>query len=153
MEAGYFFQSMMFDIKVGEDQETNPGCYGQVLAEWLCEKLKAYYPDADVVPEDWGWCVMCSCEDFLLWVGCGAMQTEESLAHYDEKAPPKGEAVVWHAFPHVEVPFFMFETRFRQWTGAIDLDGPLKELDTRLQTILNSEERIQFCEQPENSFH
>ena len=54
----YRFTSTLFEIEVGEDRETNPGCYGKNLAKWLeLEFKKLGYIDAEHRPEDWGWYV------------------------------------------------------------------------------------------------
>ena len=36
---GYFFKSNLFEIEPGEDEETNPGCYGKQLSHWLKDKF------------------------------------------------------------------------------------------------------------------
>jgi hypothetical protein len=56
MTRGYWFTSDLFQIQKGEDEETNPGCYGKELGNWLCEKLKSFgYDVEELIPEDWGW--------------------------------------------------------------------------------------------------
>jgi len=52
------FQSDGFPVTPGEDERTNPGIYGESLAEWLRLELgKAGVPARDVIAEDFGWCV------------------------------------------------------------------------------------------------
>ncbi len=148
MEKGYWFKSDLFKIQAGEDEVTNPFCFGKELAEWLCLKLKKLGYEADVIPEDWGWCVMCVHDDYSLWVGCGIIQDEDSLESYDPEKPPTGREVVWHIFSHIEVPFFMFKSLIRKWTGKLDTKSPLIKLRMELEEILTKEKRIKLCKEP-----
>jgi hypothetical protein len=69
----------MFTITKGEDDETNPRRYGKSLAEWIRSRFLANgLPVEDVIPEDWGWCVIVQSKPFLLWIGCGNDLTRES---------------------------------------------------------------------------
>lgn len=53
------FSSAHFKITPDEDKSTNPGIYGNALAHWIATQLKERGIVAhDVVPEDWGWCVI-----------------------------------------------------------------------------------------------
>ena len=149
MKQGYCFVSNLFQISQGEDEETNPGCYGRELGEWLSLKLKERgYAAEDVFPEDWGWCVVCAREDYLLWVGCGTMPTEESLAGYDSATPPKGEDVIWHVFPVLEVPFFYLKSQAKRLVGKLETREPLRKLNQDLQSILDAEPGIERCDEP-----
>lgn len=144
MIEGYWFKSDLFEITKGEDEETNPGCYGESLAEWLCSKLSALGYDADVIPEDWGWCVMCHSGEYMLWLGCGAMQSEEAF----EETLPNPRDVVWHVFPVVEIPFFKFKSKIKKWVGKLDTDTPLQKLRNELVQLLNDEQAIELCDEP-----
>jgi hypothetical protein len=149
MENGYMFKSDLFQITKGEDDETNPGCYGKELGYWLSRKFKALgYDVEDVIPEDWGWCVMCYRDDYLLWIGCGTMLSDDFYENYDPDSPPKGSDVVWHVFPFIEIPFFYVKTWFKKLIGKIDTNQPLKKLNEELKKILESEPQIEFCEEP-----
>lgn len=148
MKNGYWFKSEKFEIEKGEDEETNPYYYGKALANWLCQKFSDLGYDSEVVPEDWGWCVMCVYRQYLLWVGCGTMQSEELIEIYDAENPPKGSDVIWHVFTDIELPFFMFKSLFLKWTGKLDLKEPLEKLNNELAHILTSEPDIHFCEEP-----
>ena len=69
MRKQLYFTSPRFQIVPNEEDSTNPGCFGQELAEWTCEQVRSLgYPEAEVIPEDFGWCVMCSRRDFMLWI-------------------------------------------------------------------------------------
>ena len=72
MAPSYWFTTTRFHVEPGEDEETRPRSYGRQLAHWLRERFLALgYPAAEVIPEDWGWCVMCQRDPYALWVGCG----------------------------------------------------------------------------------
>jgi hypothetical protein len=44
---------------MNEDEKTNPGIYGHALALWIAEQLRGRgVVSQEVVPEDWGWCVI-----------------------------------------------------------------------------------------------
>jgi hypothetical protein len=61
-----------FRIEPGEDQETNPGRYGRAFASWLADRLRARgEPIQEILPEDWGWCVILARKPYPLWIGCG----------------------------------------------------------------------------------
>jgi hypothetical protein len=60
-----------FRVEPGEDEQTNPGCYGRAFANWVAEKLKGRGESVhEVLAEDWGWCVMLKRRPYLLWIGC-----------------------------------------------------------------------------------
>jgi hypothetical protein len=75
------FQTDFFKIIPGEDEETNPGCYGKSLALWLVEKLKArHFAIESMEPEDFGWCVTIVCADdpaCRIWLLCGNTDGKE----------------------------------------------------------------------------
>jgi hypothetical protein len=149
MEQGYWFKSDLFQITKGEDDETNPGCYGRELANWLCIKFQDRgYDVEEVFPEDWGWCVMCYRGDYLLWIGCSSVFEDSFYDTYDPDRPPEGNEVVWHVFPAIEMPFFYFKSWFRRLIGTLDTYKPLQKLDQELKYLLESEQRIEFCEEP-----
>ncbi len=65
-------QTSFFQVEPGEDQQTNPGRYGRMFAQWLAEQLKARGESVEeVLPEDWGWCVILTRKPYMLWIGCG----------------------------------------------------------------------------------
>lgn len=148
MAQAYWFTSNLFDIREGEDNETNTGCYGKALAEWLCSKFRDLGYNANVIPEDWGWCVMCVYRDYLLWIGCGVADILGGAEGYEENTLPKCSDVVWHVFTSVEIPFFMVKSIVRKWIGRLDLKSPHEKLNAELYKILNAEHEIVFCEEP-----
>ncbi len=65
------FTSDFFRPIAGEDEETNPGCFGKALAQWLADQLnRRGVPVESIIPEDFGWVVMVSRKPFTLWFGC-----------------------------------------------------------------------------------
>ncbi|HKX26861.1 MAG TPA: hypothetical protein VJ302_04130 [Blastocatellia bacterium] len=73
MNRQLWFTSTRFAPLPGEEEQTNPECFGQALAIWVREQLVArgQAVSEDPIPEDWGWIVMIHREPFRLWVGCG----------------------------------------------------------------------------------
>jgi len=83
------FTSDFFKPIAGEEEETNPGCLGKALAQWLAAKLKERGLSVEeVIPEDFGWVVMVSRKPITLWVGCGNKD---------------GSTTEWTVFPVAEV--------------------------------------------------
>jgi hypothetical protein len=149
MEHHYWFTSELFQVQKGEDEETNPGCYGKELGTWLCSKFKNLgYKDVELIPEDWGWCVMCSSENYMLWVGCGSMINDNFDETYDPDSPPKASEITWHAFPVIEVPIVYFKSWVKKLLGKFDVEQPLSKLNKELAEILNSEPKIVLCNEP-----
>jgi hypothetical protein len=149
MNKGYWFTANIFEITTGEDEATNPGCYGKNLAEWLCKKFKAIgYTNAEVVPEDWGWCVVCSTNEVTTWIGCGVAQTEDLINSYDPTNPPKGSEVVWHVFAQAEVPIFKVSARLKKLMGKISIQEHEYKLAKELALVLSSEPSIFLCQEP-----
>ena len=149
MENNYWFRSELFQVQKGEDKETNPGCYGKELGTWLCMQFKELgYKNVELIPEGWGWCVMCSNTDYMLWVGCGSIRTDEGDDNFDSASPPNSKDIVWHTFTVAEVPIFYFKSLVKKLFGMLNVDKPLRKLDAELAQILNSEPRIELCEEP-----
>ncbi len=149
MHSTYWFQSDLFKIQTGEDEETNPACYGKDLGNWLCHKLNALgYEDAELIAEDWGWCVMCKSDAYLLWVGCGSILTETSFENLNSAILPNNSEIVWHVFTEVEVPFFFFKSNFLRLLGKLDTSTAYEKLNRDLKQILEQEPGIRFCEEP-----
>ena len=137
---GYFFRSSLFKIELGEDDATNPFCYGKQLSEWIRVKfLGLGYPVEEVIPEDWGFCVVLQRDPFKLCIGCGT----DRAAFYNSVSPeeketfiPSGEDVLWHCIPIAEVSLW---TRIFRNT---DCSGALSTVDVQLLKILENERHI-----------
>ncbi|MBA8890007.1 hypothetical protein FHW12_004254 [Dokdonella fugitiva] len=64
-------KTSFFQVDFEEDQQTNPGRFGRAFAYWLAEQFQARGETVqEVLPEDWGWCVMLTRKPYMLWVGC-----------------------------------------------------------------------------------
>ncbi|KAF1712772.1 hypothetical protein [Pseudoxanthomonas sacheonensis] len=138
---GFWFQSSMFDIEPGEDQEINPRMYGRQLANWLKEQLELRGYDVEpVINEDWGRCLMCSRDPFMLWVGCGNV-TDYSTAQESDPPPPK-EHIFWHCFAVAEIPLL------KRLFNKSDTGPALLKLNADLSDILSSDPRIVITEEP-----
>lgn len=147
MESAICFRSAQFKIDGDEDELTNPGLYGKSLAQWLAAQFAKLGYETDAFPEDWGWCVMCVRGDYLLWIGCGCAELDESAAE-SLMVPPDAETVVWRIFTAIEVPFYKVGALVKKWTGQLDLSGPREKLNQQLDAVLKANESIVFCEEP-----
>jgi hypothetical protein len=132
---GYWFTTSLFEVEPGEDEEINPGLYGRQLALWLKAQLEQRgYSVEPIIAEDWGRCLMCSRDPFLLWVGCGNADTDP--------ADPATEPIIWHCFPVAEVPFW------KRLFARPDTGPALKQLDADLHFILSTHPEIALVEEP-----
>ncbi len=135
--GSFWFKSSLFEIVDGEDDETNPHCYGKQLSNWLREKFIGLgYEVEEVIPEDWGWCVMCARKPYWLWVGCGSMVNQ-----IEEEKPDKN-TIIWHCFVVSEIPFF------KKVFGKPDTTEGVSKLSEELKAILSSEPEIEFVPEP-----
>jgi hypothetical protein len=137
---GYWFKSSKFEIEAGEDEEINPRMYGRQLARWLKERLEEKgYSVEDIINEDWGRCLMCGRDPFMLWVGCGSVDYESAQPG---DGPPIKETVVWHCFVTAEV--FFWKRLFRK----IDTEPAVAKLYADLGQILSAEPEITLVQEP-----
>ena len=133
--AGYWFKSTKFEIETDEDDEINPRMYGRQLAVWLKAQLeKNGYAVEEIINEDWGRCLMCARDPFMLWVGCGSPPDYKTAEPGDP--PPKKEDVKWHCFVTAEV--FFWKRLFRK----IDAAPAVAKLHADLGKILAAEPTI-----------
>jgi hypothetical protein len=71
------FRSELFRPLKPEDQQVNPGVYGEELAKWVRDRIGAHGLDAqDHFGEDWGWMVVFG-RDFPGWIGCANVTGED----------------------------------------------------------------------------
>ncbi|MEW8542088.1 MAG: hypothetical protein AB2693_01015 [Candidatus Thiodiazotropha sp.] len=127
---GYCFKSNLFEIEPGEDEKTNPNRFGKQLAHWLKGHfVERGYQDAEAIPEDWGWCVMCSRSPYNSWIGCGNVDGKESQ-------------VLWKCFVEVEVSLIkrLFSRRNPMEVKA--------DLEKELYEILSQSNDIEMMECP-----
>lgn len=134
-----FFKSELFEIEQGEDDETNPGLYGRQLASWLRDKFDNIgYKVEEIIPEDWGWCVMCQRQPYWLWLGCSCVLDDE----LKEGQLPKKEDIIWHCFATVELPFF------KRLFKRVDTTDALAKLKAELLDIIQNEKAIRLVDEP-----
>jgi hypothetical protein len=79
----HVIRTTSFPIEPGEDQETNPGVFGCALADYVTSQICSRGESVEeIIPEDFGSCIMLKQKPFRLWVGCGNRQerTDEWIA-------------------------------------------------------------------------
>ena len=136
----FYFTSDLFRIEPGEDEQTNPGRYGRQLAHWLRDKLIAAGQSVEgVIPEDWGWCVVCRSKPYRLWIGCGNMD-EADTDEQPAATPPA--LTTWSCFIECHAPIL------RRLLGNNEADRASTDLCTLLHQILTAERRINLIEEP-----
>ncbi len=139
--AQFWFRTPLFAIEPGEDEETNPLCYGRQLSNWLRTKLiEMGYTVEEVIPEDWGWCVMCARKPFMLWVGC--VSVHDYAKSRPDDPPPLGKDVTWSCMVTAEKPLL------RGLFGRFDTAPELGKLSQDVEHILKAEPSIELVRQP-----
>jgi len=137
----YWFKSSKFEIEPGEDEEINSGMYGRQLARWLKQRLEDKgYRVEDIINEDWGRCLMCSRDPFLLWVGCGSVTDDETEQLGDR--PRTKDSIVWHCFVTAEVHFW--KRLFRR----IETEPAVAKLYADLGAILRADPKVAIVQEP-----
>ena len=151
MRDVFRFRSELFEVEPGEDERTNPGCYGKALAHWLRDRFaERGYPQAAVVPEDFGWCVMLEREPFLLWVGCSAETEDDDADPADDggaqagapDVPAAGE-VTWLCFVAAETPVWT-SAFWKRLAGRLDPQARAAEVEAELAALLAAEPGIRL---------
>ena len=139
--AQLWFKSDLFEIEPGEDEETNPLCYGRQLANWLRIKLiEKGNTVEEVIPEDWGWCVMCARKPFMLWVGCVSVHDYEKTRPEDPS--PSGKDVTWACMVTAEPPFLA--SLFKR----MEVEPALTNLAKHVADILAAEPSMALVSEP-----
>ena len=139
--AQFWFRTPLFEVEPGEDEQTNPHCYGRQLANWLRAKLvERGYSVEEVIPEDWGWCVMCTRKPFMLWVGC--VSVDDDAEFRPDDPPPLGKDITWSCMVTAEPPFL------RGLLGRFDPEPALGKLSRDVEHILKADAAIQLTEEP-----
>lgn len=138
---GYWFKSSKFEIEPGEDAAINPRIYGRQLAVWLkaCLEQRGYVVE-DIIDEDWGRCLMCQRDPFMLWVGCGNVRDYDKTRPGDP--PPSKEEVLWHCFATAEAPFW------KRLVGNVKTEPAVSRLNGMLGEILRAEPQVRLVEEP-----
>ncbi|PLP97683.1 hypothetical protein [Cupriavidus pauculus] len=114
-----WFRSTLFEIEPGEDKETNPYCYGRQFSRWLHDRLATEgRMIEEIVPEDWGWCLVVQRKPYLLWVGCGSVHDFDTKQSSD--AVPVGSDVVWSCMVVAEQSLFGKLLRGNNTVSGVD---------------------------------
>lgn len=120
MKRHVLFRTTMFREVIGEENETNPECISKELAEWLFQKLPQNGISVlEIIPEDWGRCILVSRKPYLLWIGCNT---------YGENQ--------WLCFVVAELGLF------QKWVKKIDTTSDVSRVCNVLQEIFAGEQRI-----------
>lgn len=151
------FRSELFEVEPGEDGQTNPGCYGKALVHWLRDRFaERGYPQAAVVPEDFGWCLMLEREPFLLWVGCASetgdgaeVDAEVDAAGDDGDGDAESRAdrvpspadVTWLCFVAAETPVWT-SAFWKRLAGRVDPQARAAQVEAELAALLAAEPGI-----------
>lgn len=135
-----WFKSNKFEIIEGEDAQTNPLCFGRQLGEWLSKELSEQGYETELIPEDWGWCVMCSRKPFMLWVGCANIHDYATAQPSDPV--PLGEDVVWSCIVVAE------QSLISRLFKRIDATPSEKTLFKQVHDILSENAKVTFVDEP-----
>jgi hypothetical protein len=136
----FWFRSTLFEVEPGEDEETNPLCFGRQLAHWLRERLVAQGRSVEeVIPEDWGWCLVVQRKPFLLWVGCVSVH-DYAVAKPTDPAP-RGKDIVWACTVVAEQSFL---SKLR----GVDPASAVEELYWQTRGAVEAEAANTFVPQP-----
>ncbi len=122
MSSQVTFSTDFFNPSPGEEEQTNPGRFGQALAEWLAENLKERGVSIEgIIPEDFGWVVMVSRKPLMLWLGCS--NTDGSITE-------------WSVFPVAE------QSLMQRLFGYIDPAIEVEKLKAHLIELVNLIPRV-----------
>ena len=136
----FWFRSHRFEIEPGEDEATNPLCFGRQFAHWLRERLVAQGRTVEeVIPEDWGWCLVVQRKPFMLWIGCVSVHDYAATKPTDPL--PRGSEVVW-ACAVVAEPSFLGKLR------GINPAPAVEALFQQTRGIVEAEASSTFVAQP-----
>ncbi len=140
------FRSNLFAVSPAEDGETQPGCHGKALAEWIRERFGALgYPVGEVAAQDWGWCVMLQRRPFRLWIGCrneGWNDPPETPAGV-ACGSPIGPSLTWRCIIVAEVPVWT-PFYWKRLLGRVDTWVEVQQAARQLEQVLVGEPRIQL---------
>jgi hypothetical protein len=90
MKTQFEFRSSKFPPYEGEEEQINPGLWGQRLAEYLVQQLamKGIATEA-IIAEDWGWYIPVPNEGFRLALCCGHQDgDDDEFLVFTEPATP-----------------------------------------------------------------
>lgn len=73
------FSSSHFRIEEGEDSATNPGIYGNALADWVADRLSRQGLTTERFAEDYGHCVRIEGGPAAIWIACASVEGGRNL--------------------------------------------------------------------------
>lgn len=101
------FTADFFKPVPGEEERTNPGCYGKALATWLVKRIRERGVSVEgVIPEDFEWVVMISRKPVLPWLACSNRD---------------GSTTEWIVYPVAELS--LIRRLFKRVDPASEIDG------------------------------
>lgn len=135
----------MFDLIPNEDADTNPGCLGKALAQWLVDSFsQSGYPQATVFPEDFGYLAYLRDSPDMLWIAVTNDYREDNVILGDEDvAVSVTQPLTWNIFIKHETFFW----RRQFWLKRFGLGGYKEELsavEKQLLALIESEPRIEY---------
>lgn len=103
------FKSNSFPVIPYEDDELNPGILGKSVSQWVESILKnTSYPITEVIPEDFGYCLMIKRKPYWLWVGVSGTSSydfpENGLSEEITNDFPL-ESIKWSVWVRTEAGF------------------------------------------------
>lgn len=144
------FKSDLFLVDPKEAEETNPFCYGRSLAKWVAARFRELGYEPELIPEDWGWCVMLRSNPFSIWIGCSNFYLDffgEMSGEDEDSFVPDGAKLTWTCFVGTDVPIWttFFWKRFFKMASTKRDVASVKE---KLEAVLKAESRIEFVQHP-----
>ena len=134
-----FFKTDLFEVEEGEDAETNPEIYGKQFASWLKSRFSDLgYDVGEIIPEDWGWCVMCERNPDMLWVGCASFIDGD----VEEGKLPDKKDIIWHCFATSETP--LLKRLFSKGSNQ----SKLEKLKQELEQVIHEEVSFKIVQEP-----
>lgn len=131
------FYSSKFGIDPREVEQTNPYLFGRELSNWLSDQLRRRGYRTEVVPEDWGWCVVCQREPYTLFVACMSALDRNLVQRCEDSASTAD--ILWRAVPVAEVSFW------KRLGGKVDFESGLEKLRKDVKALLDAESSIRFA--------
>ena len=139
----HWFKSSLFEAEASEEEDTNPRCYGRQPATWLKDKLVAQgYTEAEVIPEDFAWVVLCISKPYRLWISV------RNLVDYDNTSPddppPSKNELLWNCGVVLEQS--MLGKLFGK--GKNEAIEERDKLEQQLEQLLTNEPAIEIVDAP-----
>jgi hypothetical protein len=147
----FWFRSTLFKVAPDEDDQTNPFCYGRELAEWLKSRFRTLgYEPEEVIPEDWGWCVMLQRRPFLLWIGCANVYSDlfESIQpEHKSNFVPEGSSLTWTCFVGSDIlPWQKYY--WKRLFGNKEEGKLIQKVADEIEGVLGAEKEIHLTDAP-----